>query len=188
MATLQEALAVTAEVCGTEFSKPAAMVMIARLQEYPLPAVMKALDRCQTEVTGKLSLAAIVQRIDDGRPGSDEAWATAIEAHDESNTVVWTEETAKAYWAASSLLDSGDKIGARMAFRNAYEREVQNARHEGRQVKWTPTLGHDPDQREMAIMKARELNQLSDNYAKTLLPYKSNITVEDIKLKMLGND
>lgn len=171
MNNLLQALAVTAEVCGTEFSEPAARAIVARLSAYPLESVLKALDKCQTEVTGRLSLAAIIGRIDDGRPSADEAWSTAILAGDEAATVVWTTETAKAYWAASALLEGGDKVGARMAFRDVYEREVSNARQAGTVAKWEATLGTDPYQREQAIKQAAELNRLGHEHAKGLLPY-----------------
>lgn len=171
MNDLLKALAVTAEVCGTEFSEPAAKAIVARLSAYPLDAVLKALDKCQTEVTGRLTLAAIIGRIDDGRPSADEAWSTAILAGDEASTVVWTAETAKAYWAASALLEQGDKVGARMAFRDVYEREVSNARQAGTVAKWEATLGTDQYQREQAIQRAAELNRISHEHASTLLPH-----------------
>lgn len=171
MSNLLQALAVTAEVCGTEFSEPAAKAIVSRLSSYPLESVLKALDKCQTEVTGRLSLAAIIGRIDDGRPSADEAWSTAIMAGDEASTVVWTTETAKAYWAAAALLDQGDKVGARMAFRDVYDREVSNARQAGTPTKWEATLGTDPYQREQAIKQAAELNRLGREHANTLLPY-----------------
>lgn len=171
MNEIMKALAVTAEVCGTEFSEPAAKAIVARLSSHPLKAVLKALDKCQAEVTGRLSLAAIIGRIEDGRPSADEAWSNAIMAGDDTKTVVWTTETATAYWAAAALLDQGDKVGARMAFRDVYEREVSNARQAGTVVRWDATLGHDPYQREQAIQQAAELNRLGREHANTLLPY-----------------
>lgn len=191
MSNLLQALAVTAEVCGTEFSEPAARAIVARLSSYPLEMVLKALDKCQTEVTGRLSLAAIVGRIDDGRPSADEAWSTAILAGDEASTIVWTTETAKAYWAAAALLNGGDKVGARMAFRDVYEREVSNARQSGKPTKWEATLGTDPYQREQAITQAAELNRIGQEHASNLLPYIGNPeTFTEVKqlvaLKVVG--
>lgn len=184
MRNLLQALAVTAEVCGTEFSEPAARAIAARLSSYPLESVLKALDKCQTEVTGRLSLAAIIGRIDDGRPSADEAWSTAIQASDEAATVVWTTETAKAYWAAAAVLDKGDKVGARMAFRDVYEREVSNARQAGTPVKWDFTLGTDPYQRDQAIKQAAELNRIGREHAKGLLPY-IGATEPDMEIQKL---
>lgn len=181
MNDLLKALAVTAEVCGTEFSEPAAKAIVSRLSTYPLESVLKALDKCQVEVTGRLSLAAIVGRIDDGRPSADEAWSTAIQAGDEANTVVWTAETEKAYWAASHLLNAGDKVGARMAFREAYEREVSNARQASKPIAWKATLGTDPYQREQAIIQAAELNRIGQEHAKGLLPYMGTADLSEVK-------
>jgi len=174
MSNIMQALAVTAEVCGTEFSEPAAKAIVSRLSVYPLESVLKALDKCQTEVTGRLSLAAIIERIDDGRPSADEAWATAIQASDEAATVVWTSETAKAYWSASSLLEEGDQQAARMAFRDAYNRELSDSRQSGMPVKWEVTLGHDKQQRESALLMAAERNRIGLEQVKGLLPYLEN--------------
>lgn len=178
MNDLLKALAVTAEVCGTEFSEPAARAIVSRLGAYPLQSVLKALDKCQIEVTGRLSLAAIVGRIDDGRPSSDEAWATAIQAGDEAPTVVWTTETAQAYWAVVALLDEGDKVGARMAFRDVYEREVSNSRQAGTPTKWEFTLGTNPWARDQAIQRATELNRISQQHAEALLTHINTLETE----------
>ncbi len=56
------------------------------------------------------------------RIGPDEAWAKALNAEDERNTVVWTDEIAEAFAAARPLLEDGDRVGARMAFKQCYER------------------------------------------------------------------
>ncbi len=56
------------------------------------------------------------------RIGADEAWAKALNAEDERNTIVWTDEIAEAFAAASPLLEEGDRVGARMAFKQCYER------------------------------------------------------------------
>src|SRR3546814_7492643 len=65
----------------------------------------------------------------DGRPGADEAWALAYRAADEAETVIWTEETAQALAAAWPVLQAGDKVGARMAFKGAYDRLVRSEEH-----------------------------------------------------------
>ncbi len=106
----------------------------------------------------------------DGRPTGDEAWATALQACDEHNTVIWTDEMATAWAIAKPILDAGDKIGARMAFRQAYEREVAQARESRRPVKWTPSLGLDQGAREAAIERAIERGQLPASSRGKLLP------------------
>lgn len=90
------------------------------------------------------------QAADDGRPGPEEAWATALQGRDEAASVVWTAETAQAWGVARPVLE-GDDVGARMAFREAYGRMVDAARRARRPVEWSVSLGFDPDQRQVAI-------------------------------------
>lgn len=96
----------------------------------------------------------------DGRPGAEEAWATVVRGLDEAVTIVWTTETAEAWRVAKPVHDSGDEIGARMAFREAYNRLVAEARRQRRPAAWSPSLGHDPRQREAALLEARQLGRL----------------------------
>lgn len=169
-----EALVVTAELTGTQLSPAAQAVMVKDLMCYPADAVARALTRCRKELTGRLTLAAILERIDDGRPGADEAWGMIAHAlADENETVVWTEEMAQASSAASELMALGDKVAARMAFRDAYERQVANARLEKHPAKWTVCPGHDPVRRASAIMRAVEQGRLPSATAAKMLPYQS---------------
>ncbi len=92
--------------------------------------------------------------VEDGRPGPEEAWAIARQASDENVTIVWTEEIAQAWGIALPVLNSGDDVGARMAFKEAYARILTEARRAARPTAWAATLGHDPAQREVAIAKA----------------------------------
>jgi hypothetical protein len=88
---------------------------------------------------------------DDGRPGAEEAWATAIRGADEAETIVWTNETAAAWSIAKPVFDLGDEVGARMAFKDAYGRLVAAARAGGKAAVWQPSLGHDPQRRAAAL-------------------------------------
>jgi hypothetical protein len=107
---------------------------------------------------------------DDGRPGADEAWTTALLASDEAETVVWTEETAQAMFVAQPVLRAGDKVGARMAFKNAYDRLVADARHARRPAHWHASLGQDPARRERALQGAVNRNLLPAPQVAGLLP------------------
>lgn len=90
----------------------------------------------------------------DGRPGPEEAWACALRSADEDNTVVWTDETAKAWAVAVPVLDGGDQIGARMAFKEAYVRLTDEARRARRPPHWLTSLGFDPKRRDEALAQA----------------------------------
>ena len=97
---LVDLLVATAEVIGDQLSPNAAAYMVSDLAQYPLPMLERALASCRRELKARLSLAAILERIEDGHPAPNEAWANAIRAADEGATVVWTEQTRDA-WAAA---------------------------------------------------------------------------------------
>lgn len=159
---LAGAICATAETLGLTMSAGAAKLMAEDLAEYPALDIRGALQACRRELTGKLTLAAILQRVQaaDGRPGDDEAWAIALQASDESDTVVLTEEILFSLGVARSVLAAGDKIGARMAFKGAYLRAVDDARRNARPAVWSPSLGSDPQRRVAAIEEAGRQGRL----------------------------
>lgn len=158
-AKLLEAVAVTAELCGRVFSEPAARVFVSDLEPYPEPAVMKALARCRREVRGVLTVADVVTRLDDGRPGPEEAWSLLPQS--EAQTAVWTDEMRAAFAVALPLLVAGEPIPARMAFKEAYTRHVSEARDAGKPVAWSVTLGHDAQGREGVLQAAVDAGRLT---------------------------
>lgn len=148
---LLKALAVTAELCGTEISEAAAMAYADELERYDFDGVIHALHRLRLEHSGRLSLAEIVKRMPadpNAHPGSDEAWALCPK--DEGVTVVTTREIIAAWTVASDLYADGDRIGARMAFREAYERECQRSL----MPRWFPSMGTEAYGRAGPIIQA----------------------------------
>lgn len=174
-----EAIAVTAELTGTELSKAALVAMEADLSAYTEQSVLDALTRCRRELTGRLTLAAVLSRIDDGRPGAEEAWAMAPKT--EAESAVWTREMAQAWGVAIDLYNAGDKVGARMAFKETYERLCTEARNNRVPVRWEPTLGQDVEGREAVLLKAVEQGRLTADHAERLLPYH-RVTDETMRL------
>lgn len=163
---LIQAVAVTAELCGRVFSEGAARMFVADLSAYPEPAVLKALTRCRREVKGMLTIQDVVSRIDDGRLGVEEAWA--MMPFSESQSVVWTEEMAEAFGIALPLLCEGEKVAARMAFKEAYLRLNGEARDAGKPVVWTPSLGHDKSGREPVLSEAISKGRLTYEHAQAI--------------------
>jgi hypothetical protein len=161
-----EALAVTAELTNTQLSPAAARVMAADLAPYPDAQVLGALSRCRKELKGKLTVADVVSRLDDGRPGPEEAWA--LLPFDERQTVCWTEEMEGAWGVALPLIEEGDRIAARMAFLESYRRRVQSARDAAARVKWRISFGQDPEVRQQAIAQAVQLGRISETRAMQL--------------------
>lgn len=148
---------------GSYAPSPTNTAMFFRaLVHYDLAAVRKAFDAHVADpVRGRFvpvpaDLIAQIQgrAADDKRPGADEAWSIALGAADEAKTIVWTDEVAQAWQAARVVLDGGDKVGARMAFRDTYERLVAEARKAGKPVTWSASLGQNPAERDEALMLA----------------------------------
>jgi hypothetical protein len=178
-AELSMAICATAETLGQTLSAPAAKLMAEDLAEHPMDVIANALWACRREVTGKLTLAAILQRVQaaDGRPGKDEAWAIAMTTNDEYETVVLTDEIQLALAAAKPVLDAGDKIGARMAFISAYERFVSQSREDAKPVNWHVSVGFDANRRIQAVTKAMELKRIPREHAQK---YLADLSVEPI--------
>lgn len=161
-AELAAALCATAETLGQVLSANAAELMAQDLADYGMDDLANALQACRRELTGKLTLAAILQRIQaaDGRPDPNEAWSIALAAADEAESVMMTEEIRQAMSAAAPSLAARDKVGARMSFLSAYQRLVDAARRTATPVSWSLSLGHDPQRRIAAVEEAGRLGRL----------------------------
>jgi len=162
----------TAELLGQQLTPTAAAMLAEDLAAYTRPVLSAALSRVRTEHAGKLTPKAVIERIDEvmGRPAANEAWATALSALDERNTVVWTEEMMLAWNTAQPLAAGGDLIGARMAFKDAYERLVRTAREERRTPVVTVSIGWDAAGRTAAIENAVKLGYMPQSEAVAYLP------------------
>ncbi|AMM84130.1 hypothetical protein [Martelella sp. AD-3] len=164
-----QALVVTAEVMGGEMTPIAARVFARDLSVYPFASVMRALERCRREHAGRLVLKVILDMVDPGRgwPSASEAWAAALPALDERETVVWSKETRAAWNVARPVMLTGDKVGARMAFIAAYDRLVGNAKLNGCTLSYEVSYGWDETGREAAIERAREHGLLGNGRAES---------------------
>jgi len=151
---LVKGLMATAEVIGDQLRPTAAAYMVQDLSCYSMAVLERALAGCRRELKGRLSLAAVLERIDDGHPAPNEAWAVAIQAADERNTVVWTTLTQQAWNTALPLVQVGDKIAARQAFLETYTRLVKEARAARLPASYAPSLGFDLTSRNAALTDA----------------------------------
>ncbi len=158
---LVDLLVGTAEVIGDQLRPTTAVFMVADLAAYPLSLLERALAGCRRELKGKLSLAAILERIDDGHPSPNEAWAIAVRAADERSTVVWTEQTRDAWSAALPLVEAGDKIAARPAFLEVYTRLLKEARAAQKTATHQVSLGADASARDGVLQQAVAAGQLA---------------------------
>ena len=151
-------LVLTAEAMGHELKPTVALMMTDDLAQYSVEAIAGALTRCRRELTGRLTLKAILDIIAPGGGwlSANEAWSLALPALDERQTVVWSDEARRAWFVALEIMKAGDKVGARMAFIAAYEREVAQAKNAGKQPLFTPSYGDDALLRDAAITQAQE--------------------------------
>lgn len=179
---IAEGVAVTAELCGASPSDIAIEHIVNELAGLTEKVIESALRKVARG--GRFSLAKVLDAIDDGRPGVEEAWA--MMPSDEASTVVWTKEMAAAFYACAPLLEEGDKIAARMVFKEKYPVLVANARDAGLGVNWTATLGHDPENRESVLRDAVMRGKLSKDSALKSLPSLSYPVLEGGK-RLLAN-
>lgn len=167
-----EAVTATAELTGTDLSATSRAMMAEELAAYPLDSVLESLSRCRKELRTRLTLAEVIRRIQDGRPGAEEAWASMPRTEWES--AMLTAESAEALHAAQSLIDGGDEVAARMCFREVYERAVAKARADGIPVKWEFSAGWKREGRAPVLAEAVRLGRISQDRAMALLPHDAH--------------
>lgn len=149
------------------------------LAQYPLEAMQAALDAhvCSAERGRFMPLPAdLIAQLEmarfDGRPMAEEAWSTAIKSLDENDTIVWTEETAEAWYScANELMLVGDKFNASRGFIAKYDELVLAARKQNKPVVWQVAQGYDKDKRDQVIREAYKAKKISQAQAVTLLPH-----------------
>jgi hypothetical protein len=107
----------------------------------------------------------------DGRPGPEEAWARMPKGERiEDDSIVWCEEERIAYGACRSLLLDGDQIGARMAFKERYEKELAEAHSSRRAAQWTMSAGYDIEHRLATLATAVQERRMSLEGALNFVP------------------
>ena len=156
-------------------TKQSAM-MFRALARYSLTDVRNALDaHMRDPQRGRFyplpaDLIGKIEESSNTHPGSDEAWAIAVRALDEAETVVWTNQMAEAWGLCKSVMDMGDEVGARMAFRQAYDRLVSDARQANLPAVWIISEGFDKERRIVAVQKAESAGLLLPSAAREALP------------------
>ena len=99
---------------------------------------------------------------------SDAAWAIAVKFLEEKIGVVWTREIQSATQAASGTWKLGDKIGARITFKGAYEAILCRLPH-GSIPKWLLSAEGAPAANLRAIEMAKAFGYLSAPQAENIL-------------------
>jgi hypothetical protein len=163
-----KALAVTIELTGSELSENGARMLADDLDGFNPDHVMGALKRIRYDGV-RVTLGNIMSRLDDGRPQAEEAWAMLPK--DEYGSAALTDEMSEAMGVALPLMQEGDHIAARMAFKECYTKLVSLAREQKRPTKWFMSIGSDQHQREAALIDATRKNRIAvDHAVKFLAP------------------
>lgn len=168
-------------------------LFFAALSAYTMDQVRDGIARhLQDPADGKFSPkpADVIRQIQnvrshDGRPGKDEAWSIALCSLDETDTVLLTEEILTALAVAQPLLDMRDKVAARMAFIEVYERQVSMVRRGPWQsAKWIISLGTDKGRRIHAVEEGVRLGRLTEQQA---APHLERISQETQRISVEGS-
>lgn len=164
MSTVAENIQITAEVCGNPLSPQAVVMMVQDLKKYNEADVLSALAKCRRTLKGRLTLASIIENIQADLPSADELFTQIAEyCLDESRTFILPELAFKALESTNGgiyqALHAGDRIGARMAFKNAYDR-LSNE-HAG-PMAYSVRIGTDKQQARIAINQAKTRGLIND--------------------------
>lgn len=119
------------------------------------------------------------------RPTSEIAWGIALKASNESDSVLWTDDIAQAMEACRYQLQAGDKIAARMAFKEKYEQLVSAAEKRGESVKWWVTFGFDKSRRTGVVEEGLRQGLISPQQAQAILPPEDFLRITSVETKLL---
>lgn len=137
---------------GRQLSQRAMTMVFEALAEYPLSIVELAIAQHVKQSKFAPTPSDIVEIITSGRKhwAADEAWGLVLKSFDELETVVMTREMLAAKSQIQEIYNSGDTVGARMAFRAAYDRIIRSSPA----PVWQVSAGYDPQRRADAVIEA----------------------------------
>lgn len=140
------------------------------LMDYELVHIQKALMQHRRKCKFAPTPFDIIELLETNnkRPLADEAWSMCPLSEDD--TTVWTEEMAEAFAIAYPLLQDGDKIGARMAFKAAYDRICNLSSLQSKPIHWKVSIGYDKTMIESVVQRAIELGRLTHQQAVKYIP------------------
>ncbi|NUF48634.1 hypothetical protein [Gilliamella sp. ESL0250] len=164
------------DLYGQQASTTKVNIYWSTVGQYPIESLRRAANVWVRKSQFMPKPADLIKLMDgsNNHLSSDEAWSIAILASNENNTVVWTNEIAKAWAQAEIVYRNGDKIGARRTFINAYERMVDESMMYGRTIEVFVSLGSDKEKRTDAINHAVFTGLLTQDRANYYLPKPEN--------------
>lgn len=170
--SIVDALMVAYEVMGREMSEAGAQMILRALDGFEFEAVMTAIKRTVSEAKF-ITPAEIISRVDDGRPDPEKAWSEVCHYDpDDTYTECMTEEQSLARGACWHLLASGDKVAARMAFKEEYVKLCAENRLKKQPVKYVFQMGRNKDNRLEVVKQAILDGKITQKTALAKLPEK----------------
>ncbi len=165
---IEDLLGLTAEAMGSRLSPEAILLMAGDLEPYPPEEVIEAIRRCRTECK-RLTMADILDRVPSYQarkmPTADEAWEKALASRmwDEDETVILPNAIFRSF--PMTIWKQGDRVGARRAFIDRYnrEKELPDA------FETIPSYGYDPVRCASAIEDASRAGLLPRQQEQKLL-------------------
>lgn len=175
---ISDEMTILAEAFGEQLTEQRQEIYCSGLLDIPQDQLRIGFRRARYELKWfpKLSelrelAGALPEEYRDGRPGPEEAWAQMPKGDRiEEDSVVWCEEERIAYGACRSLLTEGDQIGARMAFKERYLREVAESRALRRPIRWSLSAGYDVNHRLSTLANAVQDNHMTLDRALEFVP------------------
>lgn len=175
---IADQVSVLAVTFGAEITEERLEIYAEHLADVPREQLQQAFWKASRELKFFPKIAELrelaglaLDALKDGRPGPEEAWARMPKGDRmEEDSVVWCEEERNAFGACRSLLLDGDQIGARMAFKERYERELAEARSQRRPVRWTMSAGYDMGHRLSTLASAVQEKRMSLERALNFVP------------------
>lgn len=167
--TLAARIAATAQVMGTTLSDDAMKMMVADLERWPVDEVAMALTRVRHECQGRLALANILERIPSYMasrpPTAEQAWEMALKERiwDEDATVVLPNAIMRSF--PHALWAEGNKIAARMTFKDNYA--IESVKPDAFET--DVSLGFEETARRPAIESAVREGRLPKGHSAPLL-------------------
>lgn len=166
---INDELTILAEAFGEPLTEQRQEIYCSGLAEVPQDQLRIAFRKARYELKWFPKLAELRELAgvmpecsSNGRPGPEEAWARMPKGERiEEDSVVWCEEERLAYGACRSLLVEGDQIGARMAFKERYEKELAEARALRRPIQWSISAGYDVEHRLATLANAVQEKRLT---------------------------
>jgi len=168
---IKKTLLLMADANRHQIKKSQIELMLMDLGHHSKKSVLDALKLCRLELPRFPSIGDIAQRINDGRPGVEEAWAKLPKS--EKDSVVWTDEMRAAFGEIRHLIGKDD-VAARMSFKDAYNRLVREAKINNTPVNWNVSLGTDKSHRECVVGEAMNKNLLERQDSIKLIGHSNN--------------